>query len=77
MQAKASAKETPSPRIQPPAGESCSTCKFYFNDPRDPPTIMRCRALPPYAGIVGGGQTVDRYWPKVIPTDWCGNYEVP
>jgi hypothetical protein len=68
----AKTKETePTPKAGPPAGEMCSTCQYYFTESGK----TRCRAIPPYALMGGGGQLIGRVWPEVGANDWCGNWQ--
>jgi hypothetical protein len=63
-------KADTAPRAAPPLNQSCATCAYYFSELGK----TRCRAVPPYALMGGGGQVLGRVWPEVGPGDWCGNW---
>lgn len=48
---------------QKAAGRSCDTCEFFFDR-------RSCRRNPPQQDSQSG----DGYWPRVVPSDWCGEW---
>jgi hypothetical protein len=49
--------------------EICANCKFFIPAPADQPHGV-CMRYPPFRPFKG------RIRPLVLPTDWCGEFQV-
>jgi hypothetical protein len=56
----------------------CKNCRFFDTDGHDTSIYGTCRRRAPIPTNLStiDGDDVEAWWPFVLPTEWCGEFEI-